>query len=156
MIKLRQLVSLDLSNNEISKLPESWEQVASLRELNLAGNQLTTLPRQFCTGVLAKSLRQLILSSNLIELLPNFTCSLAALLHLNLSKNKLRALPPALARLSQLQHLDASQNSLTVVPGGLARLRLDNLELSGNNFSAQEPRVLRDRQVNHHVSLMLK
>lgn len=145
MIKLRQLVSLDLSNNEISKLPESWEQVASLRELNLAGNQLTTLSREFCTGVLAKSLRQLILSSNLIELLPNFTCSLAALLHLNLSKNKLRALPPALARLSQLQHLDASQNSLTVVPGGLARLRLDNLELSGNNFSAQEPRVLRDR-----------
>jgi len=121
------------------------DQVSCLKELNLAGNQLTTLPRHFSTGALAKSLRQLNLSSNQIELLPNFTCSLAALLHLNLAKNKLRALPPAFARLSQLQHLDASHNMLCVLPGGVARLRLDNLELSGNNFSAQEPRVLRDR-----------
>lgn len=147
MIKLRHLVSLDLSNNEISKLPECWDQVTCLRELNLAANQLTTLPRQFCTGALAKSLRQLNLSLNLIELLPNFTCSLAALLHLNLAKNKLRALPPAFARLNQLQHLDASHNLLTVLPGGLARLRLDSLELSGNSFSVQEPRVLRERSI---------
>jgi len=145
MIKLRNLASLDLSNNEIVKLPENWDQVPCLRELNLAGNQITTLPRQFCTGALATSLRQLVLSNNVIELLPNFTCSLASLLHLNLARNKLRALPPAFARLSQLKHLDASHNLLSVVPGGLARLRLDCLELTGNNFSLQEPRVLRDR-----------
>ena len=128
---------------------------AENRELNLAGNQITTLPRQFCTGALATSLRQLVLSNNVIELLPNFTCSLASLLHLNLARNKLRALPPAFARLSQLKHLDASHNLLSVVPGGLARLRLDCLELTGNNFSLQEPRVLRDRwslfTICHHT-----
>ena len=147
MIKLRHLASLDLSSNEISKLPENWDQVPCLRELNLAENQLTTLPRRFCTGALSKSLCQLNLSSNLIELLPNFTCSLVGLLDLNLAKNKLRALPPAFARFRLLHHLDASHNLLTLLPGGLARLKLDSLELTGNNFSAQEPRVVRNRWI---------
>ena len=34
MIKLRNLASLDLSNNEIVKLPENWDQVPCLRYCN--------------------------------------------------------------------------------------------------------------------------
>ena len=115
MLKLSNLVTLDLANNEITKLPDSWDLMTSLKELNLSGNQLSSLPRAFCTGPLVSSLRLLNLSSNLLLLLPNYFCCLSSLVILDISLNQLKALPPSLARLGQLRQLVASDNQLKVL-----------------------------------------
>jgi len=149
MLKLKGLVSLDLSNNEITNLPDGLGDLASLRELSLVGNQLTSLPRSLCTGSLTSSLKLLNLSENKIILLPNYFCNLRQLVTLNVSKNQLKLLPPSLGKLASLKHLHASGNNLRVLPGSFSSLRLDTLELSGNDLQetgdTTDTKVLRNR-----------
>jgi len=148
MLKLRGLVSLDLSNNEITSLPDGLGDLAGLRELNLGGNQLTSLPRSLCTGSLSSSLKLLNVTENKIVLLPNYSCYLRQLVTLDVSKNQLKLLPPSLGKLVNLKHLHASGNNLRVLPGSFSSLRLDTLELSGNdleNSDTTDTRVLRNK-----------
>ena len=123
MLKLRNLSKLCLADNEISKLPDNWGLVEALSELNLSGNQLETIPRQFCVGTLAKSLKSLNLSGNKIVFLPNFFCNLHQLISLDLSKNNIKCLPPSLGKLTRLKHFTANDNNLTNLPGSFSRLR---------------------------------
>ena len=123
MLKLRNLVKLDLSGNEITALPDNWELLDLLSDLDLSGNQLEKLPRQFCVGSLSKSLKQLNLSANKITLLPNYFCNLRQLITLNVNKNQMKCLPPSIGKLSNLKHLQASDNSLQILPGSFSRLR---------------------------------
>jgi len=146
MLKLRNLVTLDLSNNEISKIPEDWKVMESLKEINLSHNHLEGISRGFCVGSLSKTLRLLNLSSNKLILLPNYFCSLNGLYTLVLSSNKMKALPPSIAKMTQLKHFDIGDNEIEALPGGFARLRLDSLEMTGNFFpTSVESRILRDR-----------
>jgi len=148
VMKLYNLVSLDLSNNEITTLPESLGDMKTLMEFTITGNLLTSLPRSFCCGPLTKSLRLLNLSENKIQILPNYFCSLKALVTLNVRRNMMRALPPSIGKLSNLKHFDASGNNFKVLPGGFSSLRLDSLEISGNDFEdfhGKETRILRNR-----------
>jgi len=155
MLKLRNLVRLDLSGNEITTLPDNFDLVDQLSELNLSGNLIEKFPRGFCTGALSKSLKLLNLSENKIILLPNYFCNLRQLVTLNLNNNQLKLLPPSLGRCNSLKHFHASGNNLKLLPGSFSRLRLDSLELSANDFSSEtESRVLRDRLEN--VGTMLE
>ena len=147
ILKLRELTRLDLSNNDISSLPDNWDLLTGLAELNLNSNRLTTLPRAFCVGSLARSLRQLDLGSNKIVFLPNYVCNLRQLVCLKLDTNQLKLLPPSLGKLSSLKQLSAAGNHLQLLPGSVSRLRLDTLELSANDFNSEQAagRVVRDR-----------
>ncbi|XP_063728575.1 centriolin-like [Symsagittifera roscoffensis] len=62
--KLKKLEQLDLSNNLISLVGETLENLGLLHELNLRGNKITTLPKQFGKGLV--SLRSLDISANQI------------------------------------------------------------------------------------------
>merc|ERR1719192_1783993 len=98
------------------------------------------------TSCLAASLKQLDLSGNKISLLPNYFCNLRELITVNMTRNQLKALPPSIGKLTKLKHFRAADNNIQVLPGSFSRLRLDNLELSANNFDpACAPRTLRDR-----------
>jgi len=157
VMKLPNLVSLDLSNNEITSLPDTMGDMKCLKEFNISGNLLANLPRSFCCGSLTKSLRLLNLSDNKIQLLPNYFCSLKSLLTLNVSRNQLKALPPSINKLSNMKHFDSSGNNLRVLPGSFSSLRLDSLELSSNDFEeyeGSEARILRNRLEN--VSSLLE
>ena len=123
MLKLKNLRKLCLADNEISKLPDNWELVKGLSDLNLSGNQLETIPRQFCVGNLANSLKSLNLSGNKITFLPNFFCNLHQLISLDVSKNEIKCLPPSLGKLTSLKHFKANDNNLTILPGSFSRLR---------------------------------
>ena len=123
MLKLRNLVKLDLSGNEITSLPDSWQLVDQLSELDLSNNQLDKLPRGFCVGSLAASLKQLDLSGNKISLLPNYFCNLRELITVNVTRNQLKALPPSIGKLTKLKHFQAADNNIQVLPGSFSRLR---------------------------------
>ena len=123
ILKLRNLSKLSLADNEISKLPDNWELVEGLSELNLSGNLLEKIPREFCVGSLAKSLKSLNLSGNKIIFLPNFFCNLVQLISLDVSKNNIKCLPPSLGKLTRLKHFTANDNNLTNLPGSFSRLR---------------------------------
>ena len=123
MMKLRNLVKLDLSGNEITSLPDNWDLLDLLSDLDLSDNQLEKLPRHFCVGSLATSLKQLNLSANKLVLLPNYFCNLKQLISINLNKNNLKALPPSIGKLSNLKHLQAADNHIQVLPGSFSRLR---------------------------------
>jgi len=149
ILKLRNLVKLDLSGNEITNIPENFDLLDNLSDLNLSGNQIEKIPRGFCVGSLSKSLKLINLSENKIVMLPNFFCNLRQLVTLNLNKNQLKLLPPSMSKFCNLKHFMASGNNLKILPGSFSRLRLDTLEISGNDFDpSTEPKVLRDRLEN--------
>jgi len=61
---LDHLVSLDLSNNQLCRLPDSFGKLVSLQRLDLYGNQLTSLPLTFWQ---LKKLRWLDLKKNPLQ-----------------------------------------------------------------------------------------
>lgn len=49
--KLKTLVKLDLSNNQLAELPGELGNLASLQWLNLSHNQLTVIPPEFGNAI---------------------------------------------------------------------------------------------------------
>ncbi|KAI9888602.1 MAG: cysteinyl-tRNA synthetase [Vezdaea aestivalis] len=85
--KLRHLISLKMSNNRLTKLPDSFKSFTDLRTLNV--------------------------SSNFISEFPEFICSLTSLQHLDISFNVIRKLPENVRKLVNLETLAATNNCFT-------------------------------------------
>jgi Leucine-rich repeat (LRR) protein len=85
-----KLETLNVSFNQLKSLPDSLKLVAgTLRELNLTKNALTTLPDlSTCTN-----LQLLWIGQNKITAAPNWLPSLVALQRLSLASNPWTALP---------------------------------------------------------------
>jgi len=139
MLRLRNLTDLDLSGNDIVKLPNDMDSLSQLAQLNLSNNQIEILPRGFCCGALSKSLRLLNISQNKISLLPSYFCRLRQLVTLNLDNNQLSHLPPAIGKLANLKFLTLDNNNIKILPGTVVRLHLDNIKLSGNPLMSSAP-----------------
>jgi Leucine-rich repeat (LRR) protein len=99
---------------------------AGAKEIDLSGQQLTTVPDVVFVAVAAEKLD---LSANALGALPEEISRLGELRTLGLSSNLLSGLPATLGQLSKLERLYASDNRLESLPdsiGGLAALvRLD-------------------------------
>jgi Leucine-rich repeat (LRR) protein len=125
---------LDLSDMELTELPESVARLTRLRSLNVSKNQLTTLPKAL--GQLTQ-LRSLNVSKNQLTTLPKALGQLTQLQTLRLYLNQLTALPEWLGQLTQLQMLSLWGNQLTHLPESLGRLtRLQTLDLSRSELTA--------------------
>jgi len=140
LCKLNRLQHLDLSNNHISEVPESLQNV-SLVELKLSGNKIEEYPLALCLGIISSSLRSLDLSRNLITNLPGNFVQLKGLVRLKLDCNQLTTLPKCFGKLTNLKYLSASSNQITVLPHTFKRLQLESIDLFGNPFSG--PGLLR-------------
>ncbi len=123
------LQTLDLYDNRLTALPESFGRLAALRELNLNSNQLTALPESF---VHLTALQALYLGSNQLTALPESFGHLAALRKLDLYHNRLTALPEPFGHLTGLQELSLCGNRLTALPRLFHQLHeLQSLYLDG-------------------------
>ncbi|MDZ8065986.1 MAG: COR domain-containing protein [Nostoc sp. DedQUE08] len=137
---LTQLQQLDLSENKLTTLPEAIASLINLKILNVSSkpghdqkNQLSALPEAIAS---LTQLQQLDLSNNELTELPEAIVSLTQLQQLDLSNNELTELPEAIASLTQLQWLDLSNNQLTELPEAIASLtQLQELDLSNNQLT---------------------
>ncbi|KAF5303627.1 hypothetical protein FQA39_LY09874 [Lamprigera yunnana] len=97
-------------------------------------------------------LRLLDVSHNNIEYLPHALNTLPCLSELNVSHNEfgkssikqwswlgdnnlIKSLPSGIGSLAKLQFFTASNNMISILPGSIVKLKLQNLDLSNNNFS---------------------
>ena len=133
LIHLKKLTCLDLSNNSIKVLPQDMGNM-HLVELRLAGNKLAEFPEPLCSGELAKSLKLLDLSRNLLKFLPHRFPSLGELVQLKLDCNQLQLLPRTFGKMASLKFLSVSHNQLIVLPPSFPRLSLESLDMFGNAF----------------------
>jgi len=125
---------LDLSNMELTKLPETLGRLTQLQELILAGNQIETLQKPLWKLI---QLKILDLSSNKLTTLPEALEPFILLKELDLSNNELITLPESFGQLTQLTSLDLSDNQLTTLPDSLGQLtQLTELNLSNNQLTA--------------------
>ena len=133
LLQLKNLRSLDLSNNSIKSLPDAMKDMPLL-ELRLAGNEITEFSEILCGGDLAENLKLLDLARNSLVLLPNTFPHFKNLVQLKLDCNELRVLPRTFGKMTTLRYLSASNNKLAVLPPTFTKLSLESLDLFGNEF----------------------
>lgn len=146
---------LDLSNNQLSTLPDEFKQLNKLKIIFASNNCFESLPevlgqcqnlemvgfktnkiRLVPENALPQKLRWLILTDNLIETLPDALGQRPRLQKLALAGNRLSQLPPSLANSQNLELIRISANQLTQFPTQLFNLpKLAWLAFSGNPFS---------------------
>ena len=148
--QLHNLQMIDVSGNQIQKLPVDWNQLplqrCILREnprlqlgrdnhltaLELDGEQFTKNQSTICQMT---SLRSLVLSFGDLTELPQTIRNLQQLETLDLGCNAFTKLPSNIGALTALKELDLSSNQLTKVPSVIQKLsNLEILSLSDNEL----------------------
>lgn len=164
---------LDLSNNQLSQLPDDLHRLTQLRILFASNNRFQSLPNSLgacpklemigfksnqivdvCSASLPRQTRWLILTDNRIESLPDDIGELSQLKKLMLAGNRIQQLPKSFTQCQALQLLRLSANRLQCFPDVVFDLpELAWLAFSGNPFcqaptqAATVPRVTRQQLV---------
>lgn len=143
---------LDLSDNQLSDLPDSFAKLAQLRILFLTNNCFETIPavlamcpklemisfksnqlKHIGEQVLPDNTRWLILTDNQLTSLPEDMGRLHRLQKLALAGNRLSKLPESMANCRALELARLSANELTALPNWLFQMpKLSWLALDGN------------------------
>lgn len=154
--KMRELQVLDLSNNQLDKLPAGISELPNLQKLLVGGNRISSvslssipsqnmieidISRNMLEGAFAanelqrfEKLQSFDVSANSLKTLCSEKLELPSLQTLNVRNNRLVELPDV-SSCVQMMTLVASENSLTVLPEGFASLgSLRNVDVSGNNI----------------------
>jgi len=152
---------LDLSNNQLSTLPDELKQLQKLRIIFASNNNFEALPevlgqcenlemvgfksnkiKQVKGSSLPLKLRWLILTNNRIETLPEALGERPRLQKLALAGNRLTHLPQTLEQCANLELLRISANELTTCPNQLLGLpKLAWFAFAGNPFSRSDVSV---------------
>jgi Leucine-rich repeat (LRR) protein len=108
---MRWLSQIDLSNNELAKIPNNIHLMWNLKEMKLDHNHLSTLPDNFMK---LRGLQRLTLQFNWFGKLPDRFGDLTGLVDLKLQSNNLECLPPTFPNLL-VSNLDLSNNQLVTL-----------------------------------------
>ncbi|KAA8584872.1 hypothetical protein FQN60_003566 [Etheostoma spectabile] len=131
---LTHLADVDLSCNDLTRVPECLYSLGSLKRLNLSSNQISEL--SLCIDQWTQ-LETLNLSRNQLTSLPSAICKLSKLKKLYVNSNKLDfdGVPPGMGKLSSLTEFMAANNNLELIPEGLCRCgKLKKLVLNKNRL----------------------
>ena len=125
---LKFVGELNLSNNQISKLPESIEKnFVNLQKLYLNDNNFDTFPLSICK---LKTLKTLSLSNNKIKKIPKDIKKL-----MNLNENELIEIPSEIGELTNLIELEFQTNKIRILPIEISNLKnLKVLNLTENDL----------------------
>jgi len=146
---------LDLSNNQLTSLPDELDTLVNMRILFLSNNNFDHIPAvlarcpklemisfksnsviSIAEDVLPIDTRWLILTDNKIKALPDSIGKLHRLQKLALAGNRLTDLPASMAQCTSLELARLSANQLTAMPDWLFQLpKLSWLAFSGNTFN---------------------
>jgi len=152
---------LDLSNNQLSTLPDELSSLTKLKILFLTNNHFERIPAVLAScpqlemisfksnklthvdeNVLPHRTRWLILTNNKIANLPDSMGELARLQKFAFAGNQLQKLPESMKNCTNLELMRLSANQLTVLPDWLFQLpKLAWLAFSGNKFTTDTPIV---------------
>jgi len=127
---LKNLVQIRLNENNLESLPDSFAELKRLRVLDLERNSFRSLPQ--CLTQLDK-LEDLNLNRNRLRVLPEEIKRLNRLENLSLWRNQLKKLPDCLGDLNRLVHLGLEENKLSTLPESIGDLnQLVHLDVSHN------------------------
>ena len=132
---------LDLHDNQLTMLPESFGSLIVGKDLWLNNNRLTTLPESFGSLTVGGHLR---LYTNQLTMLPESFGSLAVGKDLYLEDNQLTRLPESFGSLTMGGDLTLSVNQMTMLPesfgsltvGGHLRLSCNQLTMLPESFGS--------------------
>ncbi|MEN6293486.1 MAG: COR domain-containing protein [Methanobacterium sp.] len=141
----RNLTELDLSGNQLTKLPSEIMELKNITKLNLSRNQLICLPPEIAE---LKNLTELDLSGNQLTKLPPEIVELKNLIEINLSENQLTQLPPEIAELKNLTTLFISGDQLNQLLQKISEFKsLTTLGLSGNQLTRLPPEITKLKNI---------
>lgn len=137
----KNLFTLDLEDNKITKVPKDIVRLKKMQFLLLAGNQIHSLPAEIKN---LKKMYKIDLSNNRLDSVPNEVFSLVSIWELNVSNNNIKELPSNIKNLKKLRYLNLSYNKLNKLPEEFFELKkLYEINLKGNNFSDSEKDIIR-------------
>lgn len=125
LYSLGSLKRLNLSSNQITELSLCIDQWTQLETLNLSRNQLTSLPVRAAAFTQLQGSVSSFMISNISSCLAiqSAICKLSKLKKLYINSNKLDfdGVPPGIGKLSSLTEFMAANNNLELIPEGLCR-----------------------------------
>jgi len=139
---LASLQTLVAKNNNLDddSLPKAFDQLKSLRAVNLGGNNLTEFPPQL---IHMPDIQKLYLGSNKISDIPNTIQHMHSLEVLNLGDNHIETVPAELGSLSKLVSINLACNRIRSLPRTMIRLRkLRSLSLHNNRLATLPPELV--------------
>ncbi|KAH9524593.1 hypothetical protein Btru_027277, partial [Bulinus truncatus] len=146
------IYSLDLSGNHLSELPsELFSSLRNLKDLNVTYNKLESLPDEIAQ---CKQLMTLSLSENKLKSLPSTLQNCHELSRLDISKNKFLEFPEVVIGLKNLQRLYAQHLQLKSLPKNIGDLcNLQILALNDEDTPCGFPGVIFELKNLQYLSL---
>ena len=122
----RSLIIVDLSFNNLLKIPGDLFKLKYIKELNLENNHINYIQHQLALLI---NLEKLNLSYNDITLLPNSLFKLQKLQILLINYNKIKFIPIEIGLMKNLQRLNIYNNLLNELPTTLCNIpKLKNID----------------------------
>jgi Leucine-rich repeat (LRR) protein len=130
LAKWNNVVTLNLSCNNLSALGSDIRVLQALESLNISSNKIAQLPLEIG---LCKALSVLLVSHNQLTELPSEVFKLVRLSRLAIDNNRIRVLSPNIGSLTRLRELQLACNSLKTLPMEIGHLhKLELFSIHGN------------------------
>jgi len=131
---------IDLSNQNLTKIPEEIFEFKNLKKLILRNNKIKVIPQEIEK---LKKLETLELSGNNINNFYSKVCTLKKLKILNLNNNKIKTIPIQIKQLTNLLSLHFANNSIFELPKEVFYLeKLRELDISNNNIEKLNSNIM--------------